>query len=109
MSGRCLPNCTRIEGGGSEVRPFNCWMDIVSSTEEPASIVLQTIGSVQECPAPEHVVKPLPFNLFTTLSFILFASPHELTDREIYPCIAAIPGNTFPSKYSNIAPPPVLT
>jgi hypothetical protein len=23
--------------------------------------------------------------------------------------IAAIPGSTFPSKYSNIAPPPVLT
>ena len=26
-----------------------------------------------------------------------------------YPVIAAIPGNVFPSKYSNIAPPPVLT
>jgi hypothetical protein len=55
------------------------------------------------------VVKPLPFNLFAELSFLLFAKPHELTDSEIYPSIAAIPGNTFPSKYSSMAPPPVLT
>jgi hypothetical protein len=26
-----------------------------------------------------------------------------------YALIAAIPGNTFPSKYSSMAPPPVLT
>ena len=26
-----------------------------------------------------------------------------------YPFTAAIPGKTFPSKYSSIAPPPVLT
>jgi hypothetical protein len=54
-------------------------------------------------------VKPLPFNLFATLTFLLFAKPHGLTDSETYSAIAAIPGNTFPSKYSNIAPPPVLT
>jgi hypothetical protein len=64
---------------------------------------------VRECPTREHVVKPLPFNLFAELSFLLFAKPHELTDSEIYPSIAAIPGNTFPSKYSSMAPPPVLT
>jgi hypothetical protein len=27
--------------------------------------------------------------------------------KKNYCCTAAIPGNTFPSKYSNIAPPPV--
>jgi hypothetical protein len=54
-------------------------------------------------------MKPLPFNLFAELSFLLFAKSHELADSDIYPSIAAIPGNTLPSRYSNIAPPPVLT
>lgn len=32
-----------------------------------------------------------------------------LCDSETYPCTAAIPGRTLPSKYSSMAPPPVLT
>jgi hypothetical protein len=51
----------------------------------------------------------LPFNFYDLLSFLLFGKLIELTDGEIYPCTAAIPGNTLPSKYSSIAPPPVLT
>lgn len=64
---------------------------------------------VRECPTREHVVKPLPFNLFAELSFLLFAKPQELTESETYPSIAAIPGSTLPSRYSSMAPPPVLT
>ena len=51
----------------------------------------------------------MPFNLFAVLSLLLLAKTHELTDGVTYLSIAAIPGNTFPSKYSSIAPPPVLT
>jgi len=54
-------------------------------------------------------VKPLPINLFAVLSFLLFVKPHELTDSEIYPCTAAIPGITLPSRYSSKALPQVLT
>jgi hypothetical protein len=60
-------------------------------------------------PVQEQVVKPLPFNLFAELSSLLFAKPQGLTGREIYPCTAAIPGSTLPSRYSSMAPPPVLT
>jgi hypothetical protein len=33
----------------------------------------------------------------------------QLIVVRLHPTTAAIPGNTFPSRYSNIAPPPVLT
>jgi hypothetical protein len=64
---------------------------------------------VRECPTREHVARTLPFSLFAELSLLPFAKPQELTESEIYPCIAAIPGSTLPSRYSSMAPPPVLT
>ena len=72
-------------------------------------MLLLTTAFVRECPTLKHGVKPLPFNPLAVLSFLLFAKPHELTDSEIYPAIAAIPGSTLPSRYSSMAPPPVLT
>lgn len=52
-------------------------------------------------------------NCFRVVLRLMMVVMGQSTDTEsklsVQSSIAAIPGNTFPSKYSSIAPPPVLT
>lgn len=48
----------------------------MASIEWPASVFLVKIESVRKGSAGQHMVKPLLFNLFAELSFLLLAKPH---------------------------------